>query len=66
MPAMKQTTSPRPKSHVSRNGSQAIDRLESAASEMMNYAVRYARQNPGRAAIFCLGLGFMLGWKLKF
>jgi hypothetical protein len=30
-----------------------------------NYALEYARENPGMAALWCFGIGFILGWKLK-
>jgi hypothetical protein len=33
--------------------------------DLMQYAVDYARQNPGTAALWCFGVGFILGWKLK-
>lgn len=33
--------------------------------DMVNYLTRYARENPGYAALTCLGVGFILGWKLK-
>lgn len=26
---------------------------------------QYARDNPGSMALWCLGVGFVLGWKLK-
>jgi hypothetical protein len=33
--------------------------------DLMQYACDYARQNPGTAALWCFGIGFILGWKLK-
>lgn len=33
--------------------------------DFREYAVSYARQQPEMAALMCLGLGFVLGWKLK-
>ena len=33
--------------------------------DIVQYAKQYARQNPDKAALWCLGLGFVLGWKLK-
>jgi len=33
--------------------------------DLMEYAMNYARQNPGTAALWCFGIGFILGWKLK-
>jgi hypothetical protein len=26
---------------------------------------KYARENPESAALWCVGIGFVLGWKLK-
>ena len=34
-------------------------------SDLMEYLHDYARENPGAAALWCLGIGFVLGWKLK-
>jgi hypothetical protein len=33
--------------------------------DVVDYLTEYARDNPGHAALFCLGVGFVLGWKLK-
>lgn len=33
--------------------------------DLIEYVTCYARQNPAHAALFCVGLGFVLGWKLK-
>jgi len=30
-----------------------------------DYMIRYARQKPEMAALWCFGIGFVLGWKLK-
>jgi hypothetical protein len=38
---------------------------ERLVSDMMTMVTEYARQNPGNAALWCLGVGFVLGWKLK-
>ena len=35
------------------------------AGDLTEYLTNYARQNPGTAALTCLALGFVLGWKLK-
>ncbi len=35
------------------------------ADDILEYATTYARQNPGTAALWCFGIGFILGWKLK-
>ena len=33
--------------------------------DLMQYAIDYARENPTTAALWCFGIGFILGWKLK-
>jgi len=33
--------------------------------DMIDYLKEYARQKPEVAALWCLGIGFILGWKLK-
>jgi ElaB/YqjD/DUF883 family membrane-anchored ribosome-binding protein len=34
-------------------------------NDFVDYLTDYARENPGTAALWCLGVGFVLGWKLK-
>ncbi len=54
----------------------AKEKLESSAEEaaldakhvthdFVEYLTDYARENPGTAALWCLGVGFVLGWKMK-
>ena len=33
--------------------------------DAIDYLRAYARQQPEKAAMWCLGVGFVLGWKLK-
>ena len=33
--------------------------------DLVRYLTEYARERPDVAALWCLGLGFILGWKLK-
>lgn len=33
--------------------------------DLISYARRYAREKPEVVAICCIGIGFVLGWKLK-
>ena len=33
--------------------------------DMVQYMREYARENPEAAALWCFGIGFVLGWKLK-
>ena len=35
------------------------------AQDLANYLKGYARQRPEVAALWCFGIGFILGWKLK-
>jgi hypothetical protein len=34
-------------------------------NDFVDYLTEYARENPGTAALWCLGIGFVLGWKMK-
>lgn len=33
--------------------------------DVMDYLREYAREKPEVAALWCFGIGFILGWKLK-
>lgn len=33
--------------------------------DLMDYMRSYARERPEVAALWCFGIGFVLGWKLK-
>jgi len=33
--------------------------------DVVDYLREYARENPETAALWCFGIGFVLGWKLK-
>jgi hypothetical protein len=35
------------------------------AHDVMDYLKEYAREKPEVAALWCLGIGFIIGWKLK-
>jgi ElaB/YqjD/DUF883 family membrane-anchored ribosome-binding protein len=35
------------------------------AEDAIQYLRDYVRKNPENAALWCLGIGFILGWKLK-
>lgn len=35
-------------------------------SELVDFARQYAHEKPEVVALWCLGIGFVLGWKLKF
>lgn len=34
-------------------------------SDVVEYLKAYARERPDVAALWCFGIGFILGWKLK-
>ncbi|MBC7967184.1 MAG: hypothetical protein H7Z17_14820 [Fuerstia sp.] len=42
-----------------------VDDELSPLADLQNYARQYVDQQPEMAAIICLGIGFVLGWKLK-
>ncbi len=48
-----------------REGRQEVERLEEQAKDIVEHLTEYARENPTNAALWCLGIGFVLGWKLK-
>ena len=33
--------------------------------DLVYHLTQYAKENPSAAALWCFGLGFVLGWKLK-
>ena len=33
--------------------------------DLIDYLTEYAREKPQVAAMWCFGIGFILGWKLK-
>lgn len=35
------------------------------SEDILAYAQEYARERPDVVAMWCLGIGFVLGWKLK-
>ena len=44
---------------------EAADDVRQLTDDLARCLKRYARENPGTAALCCLGVGFVLGWKLK-
>jgi hypothetical protein len=36
-----------------------------ATSDLVCHLKEYAAENPTTAALWCLGIGFFLGWKLR-
>lgn len=41
------------------------EEVQEVTRDMVNYVTEYAREKPGYAALICIGVGFVLGWKLK-
>lgn len=35
------------------------------SEDLVHYLKEYARADPQKAALWCVGVGFVLGWKLK-
>jgi hypothetical protein len=51
-----------------RAGSEMTEQLESLSqplNDMLEYFRNYAREKPEAAMLWCFGIGFVLGWKLK-
>jgi hypothetical protein len=44
--------------------SQATNQMQ-PSKDFIQYLQDYARQKPDVAALWCFGLGFIVGWKLK-
>ena len=42
-----------------------VESPQNIAHDVIEYLIEYSRANPGYAALWCLGAGFVLGWKLK-
>jgi len=52
-------------SKMAQGESDQMQQMGEMGSDMINYLTEYTKQNPGYAALWCLGIGFVLGWKLK-
>jgi hypothetical protein len=48
-----------------RRTEQGAESPREIAQDGIQYLTEYARENPGYAALWCLGIGFVLGWRLK-
>jgi hypothetical protein len=49
---------------TTRNTSLETD-IQGIGHDLAKYLYDYARAHPEYAALWCLGIGFVLGWKLK-
>lgn len=61
--------SPNSSDNVDYNAAEAEDLYDFAdlhpLGDLWDYAKEYAREKPEVAALWCFGIGFVLGWKLK-
>lgn len=39
--------------------------VQECANTIADHLKEYVRENPGTAALWCFGIGFVLGWRLK-
>jgi hypothetical protein len=61
---MATTTSQRPAASTQKR-QQPTEHERQVVQEVTQYLRDFARQNPEAAALWCFGIGFVLGWKLK-
>jgi hypothetical protein len=62
MEQMKQRPTPVQASHSSsQDGTVSLHPRE----DLVDYVSQYAREKPEVIALWCFGVGFILGWKLK-
>lgn len=38
---------------------------DSNAQSLVDHLMQFCKENPGTAAAWCFGIGFVLGWRLK-
>jgi hypothetical protein len=62
---MAATTSNRHAQSKSSARGEEVESPKEITRDIVEYLTTYARENPGYAALLCLGAGFVLGWKLK-
>jgi hypothetical protein len=48
-----------------REAAKEMEHAREVTTDIVEYLTQYARENPGHAALACMGVGFVLGWKLK-
>jgi hypothetical protein len=57
-------TANRPARQGQQSNSSDLEPME-VGRDVVEYLREYAKENPEAAALWCLGIGFVLGWKLK-
>jgi len=53
------------KERVEESVQETAEDARQLTNDFVDYLTEYARENPGTAALWCLGIGFVLGWKMK-
>jgi hypothetical protein len=60
----KSTTPTKPRKEVPARSQQMVGEMR-PSEDIVEYLKEYARERPEVAALWCLGIGFIVGWKLK-
>ncbi len=58
-------TTPRSSMHTQSRGQVKGEETLQSCDDLMTCARNYAKVHPETAALWCFGVGFLLGWKLK-
>ena len=53
------------KTRPAKQGNATIETAREPVEELTTYLKEYARERPEVVALWCFGVGFVLGWKLK-
>ncbi len=53
------------KQQLEESAHDTVEDTRQASHDLVEYVTEYARENPGTVALWCLGIGFVLGWKMK-
>ena len=62
MPESTRTSVKNPPSNVV---AESVGPPKEPAQDLVHYLKEYARERPEVAALWCFGLGFIIGWKIK-
>ena len=58
-------TETRPQRAAQQGEMSTTEGVHNVSEDLTQYLREYAREQPEMAALWCLGIGFVLGWKLK-
>lgn len=53
------------KTRPTKRNNSTIEAAREPVEELTTYLKEYAQQRPEVVALWCFGIGFVLGWKLK-